>query len=215
MFLGNRNALSGSYGTKIQSLGTTEKMFDGFRKSVPYDPVTRPTESSSVFAHLGRSETLTSYNVPETPKDNLGFHKRVSYIQKPSNETNIRESQYQHPISQTEGKDERFLLEEKDDANIADQITLNKYGVDLDNEYKVFSQEFKQKEGKTFHEEGKRFDSPQRLGWGVSALDRVGHSPESPFKIFGNSFINYLKQNLHPCSRIFFYEDDLSEENLL
>ena len=186
LFLGNKGSLSTGFGSKSQPLGTTEKMFDGFRKSVPYDPVTRPAESSSVFAHLGKSETPTSYNLQTSPKNNLGFHRRVSLSHFPLAESKMQEPQYRQPLGLTQGKEEPFMIEEKQtNAKVSDPAAINKYGIDLDNEYKVFSQEFKQKEGKPFHEDGKKFDTPQRLGWGVSTLDRVGHSPESPFKIFG------------------------------
>lgn len=62
---------------------------------------------------------------------------------------------------------------------------------DLDNEYKVF-RDFKLREGRSFHDEPKRDESPLRANSKkLTGLDRVGHSPDSPFKMFGKFFFAF------------------------
>lgn len=145
-----------------------------------YKPLQKPIESYSVFADLGKPEQpapTPSSNIPIQSTPSHLINKGISLH--PGGLSEKIEPEIENRLAQAPSAETQEILSTKIQ-------TTYKPADDSDNEYKVF-REFKQKESRVLHEEPRRFESPQRQAWGVSPLDHVGHSPDSPFRIFGNN----------------------------
>lgn len=175
-----------------------------------YKPLQKPIESYSVFADLGKPEQSATapsgtHNIQTTPSHliNKGITLNLGGLSgKIEPEIDSRPA----PTSFTATQE---ILPTKEKVNSSRIQPGYKQADDSDNEYKVF-REFKQKESRGLYEEPRRFESPQKQVWGVNPLDHVGHSPDSPFKIFESSIAGSIKKTVpveedmikHPKQRL-------------
>ena len=159
-----------------------------------YKPLQKPIESYSVFADLGKPEQSApapsgTHPIQSTPSHliNKGITLNLGGLSsKIETETDNRPAPT--PFTATQE-----ILPTKEKVNSSRIQPGYKPADDSDNEYKVF-REFKQKESRGLYEEPiRRFESPQKQVWGINPLDHVGHSPDSPFKIFGKQLSSNSK----------------------
>ena len=163
---------------------------DDFKKNPSYEPSRLVHENSSVFTPGWKSDNVDRYTpnpqgsaepensyypvrnpiLPSGNQLNAPVHNNYSNLT-----TNVLQSIKEEP--QLEMEKQNSVRNE--DANLP---------VNTDAEYKVFAANFKPKEGRSSQEGPKKYDSPQRIEKGTARLSRVGHSPDSPFRIFGNLF---------------------------
>jgi len=65
-----------------------------------------------------------------------------------------------------------------------------KYSSDTDNEVKDKGDLLKKKENKNYYRDSQRFESPDRPKKDKDILQRLNHSPESPFKLVGKQLVS-------------------------
>lgn len=158
-----------------------DKSFDDYRKYVPYEPSQEISTSKSGFKqdqNGNKHSYLSILSIIDRNKPN--WSKPETSLTQISTQLDAYDANRDILYAQTQPQVEEDVPTTGDRWN--NTRTLD--AADLENEYKVFK-DFKLREGRSFHEEVKRDESPLRANKRLTGLDRVGHSPDSPFKMFG------------------------------
>lgn len=191
--IGNNNIPSfhNIYLPDKRALESSDKMFESAKRNTSYEATKRLHEPTPAFGTQTRSSQDNKYTpifqpildadvamTSEVPKN------PIVPINAPLNLSNPQTTSVINTTIQ-------ITKEEIQPGNSTmEQTTAYKISSDTEQEYNVFKETFKQREGgSSFREEAKKFESPMRMDKETAGLMRVGHSPDSPFRIFGKIII--------------------------